>query len=335
MASANTTFQPLGSLIPNPKLRLREQVHEVMRFKQFSLRTESAYWNWMRQFIFFHHKRHPREMGKAEVEAFLTHLAKTRNVAVSSQNQALNALVFLYREVLHQPFDPLGNIERPHRLPRIPVVLSRAEVTRLFETMDGTFGLIARLLYGTGMRLMEGLRLRIKDVDFERGQILIQDGKGFKDRVTVLPESLRVPLTAHLKRVEGLHQRDLKAGLGRVWLPGALRVKFPKANQEWIWQWVFPSKMISVDPESGQRGRHHVNAMSVQRAVKAAARVAGVCKAVTPHVLRHSFATHLLEGGTDIRTVQDLLGHKDVSTTQIYTHVMAKPGLGVRSPLDG
>ncbi|HTY87638.1 MAG TPA: integron integrase [Candidatus Acidoferrum sp.] len=334
MESANTTFRPRESLIPNPKLRLREQVQEVMRFKHFSLRTESAYWNWMRQFIFFHNKRHPREMGKAEVEAFLTHLAKNRNVAVSSQNQALNALVFLYREVLHQPFDQLGAVERPHRLRRIPVVLSRAEVSRLLEAMEGTFGLIARLLYGTGMRLLEGLRLRVKDLDFERGQIIIHDGKGFKDRVTILPESLQAPLTAHLKRVEGLHQRDLKAGLGRVWLPGALRVKYPKADQEWIWQWVFPSKMVSVDPESGLRGRHHVNSMSVQRAVKQAARIAGLRKAVTPHTLRHSFATHLLEAGTDIRTVQDLLGHKDVTTTQIYTHVMQRPGLGVKSPAD-
>jgi integron integrase len=235
MASANTTFQPQAGLIANPKLRLREQVHEVMRFKQFSLRTESAYWNWMRQFIFFHQKRHPREMGKTEVEAFLTHLAKARNVSVSTQNQALNALVFLYREVLHQPFDPLGNIERPHRLPRIPVVLSRMEVNQLLAAMEGTFELLARLLYGTGLRLMEGLRLRVKDLDFSRGQIVVHDGKGFKDRVTVLPESLRTPLAAHLKRVEGLHQRDLQAGLGRVWLPGALRVKYPKAEQEWGW----------------------------------------------------------------------------------------------------
>jgi integron integrase len=334
MASANTTFRPRESLIPNPKLRLREQMHEVMRFKQFSPRTESSYWNWIRQFIFFHQKRHPREMGKAEVEMFLTHLAKARNVAVSSQNQALNALVFLYREVLHQPFDQLGTIERPRRLPRIPTVLSRAEVTRLLESMDGTLGLIARLLYGTGLRLIEGLRLRVKDVDFERGQIIVHDGKGFKDRVTVLPESLRTPLAAHLKRVEGLHQQDLKAGLGQVWLPGALRVKYPKAEREWIWQWVFPSKMISVDPESGLRGRHHINSMSVQRAVKVAARMAGLRKVVSPHTLRHSFATHLLESGTDLRTLQDLLGHKDVTTTQIYTHVMQKPGIGVKSPLD-
>jgi integron integrase len=335
MALVNTTSRPREGLVPNPKARLREQVREVMRFKQFSLRTEASYWNWIRQFILFHGKRHPREMGKPEIEAFLSHLTRNKNVSVSTQNQALNALVFLYREVLHQPFEHLGAIERPHRLPRIPVVLSRAEVGRLLESVDGTFGLIARLLYGTGLRLMEGLRLRVKDVDFDRGQIVVHDGKGFKDRVTMLPESLRAPLTAHLKRVEDLHRQDLKAGLGRVWLPGALKLKYPKAEREWMWQWVFPSKMISVDPESRLRGRHHVNAMSVQRAVKKAARTAGLHKPVTPHTLRHSFATHLLEAGTDIRSVQDLLGHKDVTTTQIYTHVMQKPGLGVRSPLDG
>ena len=334
MEAAKTTFGPPDRLIPNPKARLREQVHEVMRFKHFSPRTESAYWNFIRQFIFFHNKRHPREMGKGEVEIFLSHLAKARNVAVSTQNQALNALLFLYQEVLHMPFQQLGPFERPRRRPKIPTVMSRAEVNRLLAAMDGTFALIARLLYGTGMRLMEGLRLRVKDIDFDRGQIVVHDGKGFKDRVTMLPDSLREPLAAHLKRVEGLHQQDLKVGLGRVWLPGALRVKYPKAEREWIWQWVFPSKMISVDPESGMRGRHHVNSMSVQRAVKGAARLAGLRKRVTPHTLRHSFATHLLESGADIRTVQELLGHHDVATTQIYTHVMQKPGIGVKSPLD-
>lgn len=334
MEAAKTTFRPPEGLLPNPKARLREQVHEVMRFKQFSPRTESAYWNFIRQFIFFHNKRHPREMGKLEIEVFLTHLAKARKVAVSTQNQALNALLFLYKEVLHLPFEHLGSFERPLRRPKVPTVMSRAEVNRLVAVMDGTFGLIARLLYGTGMRLMEGLRLRVKDIDFDRGQVVVHDGKGFKDRVTVLPDALREPLKAHLGRVEALHQQDLKMGLGRVWLPGALRVKYPKAEREWMWQWVFPSKIISVDPESGMRGRHHVNSMSVQRAVKEAARLAGLHKPITPHTLRHSFATHLLESHTDIRTVQDLLGHKDVATTQIYTHVMQKPGLGIKSPLD-
>jgi integron integrase len=321
--------------VPNPKLRLREQLREVMRFKQLSRRTDDAYWIYIRQFILFHGKRHPRELGKAEVEAFLSHLTSTKNVAVSTQNQALNALVFLYREVLHKPFDQLGTVERPLRRPKVPVVLSQAETTRLLEVMEGTPALIARLLYGTGLRLLEGLRLRVKDVDFGRNQIIVHDGKGFKDRVTVLPESLREPLIVHLRRVQGLHQQDLKAGLGRVWLPGALRVKYPNAEREWIWQYVFPAKSISVDPETNLQRRHHVNEMSIQRAVKAAARLANLRKIVTPHTLRHSFATHLLENGYDIRTVQDLLGHKDVTTTQIYTHVMQKPGLGVKSPLDG
>ena len=334
MEPSNTSFRRREGFVPNPKLRLREQVREVMRFKQFSRRTDEAYWIYIRQFILFHGKRHPREMGKPEIEAFLSHLTTAKNVAVSTQNQALNALVFLYREVLHLPFDQLGTVERPLRRPKVPVVLSQPEVTRLLAHMEGTTGLLARLLYGTGLRLMEGLRLRVKDVDFGRNQIIVHDGKGFKDRVTILPESLRAELAAHLQRVEALHEQDLKLGLGRVWLPGALRVKYPNAEREWIWQYVFPSKRISVDPETKLRRRHHVDEMAIQRAVKASARLAGLKKVVTPHTLRHSFATHLLENGYDIRTVQDLLGHKDVATTQIYTHVMQKPGLGVRSPLD-
>ena len=242
--------------------------------------------------------------------------------------------MFLYREVLHQPFEQLGAVERPLRRPKVPVVLSRGEAQRLLAGMEGTPGLIARLLYGTGLRLMEGLRLRVKDVDFARNQIIVHDGKGFKDRVTMLPESLRAGLAEHLQRVKVLHEQDLRAGLGAVWLPGALRVKYPKAEREWIWQWVFPARSISTDPESRSMRRHHVNEMSVQRAVKEAARLAGLQKMVTPHTLRHSFATHLLENGYDIRTLQDLLGHKDVATTQLNTHVMAKPGLGVKSPLD-
>jgi integron integrase len=339
MKPGKTTFGRSEGLVPNPKLRLREQLHEVMRFKQFSLRTEAAYWNWIRQFLVFHRRngqwRHPQEIGKPEIERFLSHLASQRNVAVATQNQALNALVFLYREVLHQPFDELGAVARPQRSAKIPVVLSRAEVKRLFENMEGTLGLVAQLLYGTGLRLMEGLRLRVKDIDFDRGQIVVHEGKGSHDRVTVLPQSLEAVLAAHLKRVQGLHADDLKLGLGRVWLPGALKVKYPRADREWVWQWVFPSKVVSINPETGLRGRHHLNGMSIQRAVKTAARQAGLRKMVTPHTLRHSFATHLLESGTDIRTLQSLLGHKSVETTQIYTHVMAKPGLGVRSPLDG
>jgi integron integrase len=334
MPAPIATVPAPASSIPNPKLRLRQQVHEVMRFKHFSPQTEEAYWLWIRQFIFFHHTRHPLEMGKAEVEAFLTHLATVKNVAVSTQNQALNALVFLYREVLHQPFEHLGAIPRPLRRPKVPLVLSRQEVSRLLEVMEGTFGLFARLLYGTGMRLSEGLQLRVKDLDFARGQIIVHEGKGAKDRVTMLPDVLREALAVHLKRVQAMHQQDLKLGLGRVPLPGALHVKYPNANQEWPWQWVFPSKLITVDRQTGMRGRQHVNAMSVQRAVKEAAQLAGLRKAVTPHTLRHSFATHLLESGVNIRTVQTLLGHGNLSTTQIYTHVTDKSGLGVRSPLE-
>ena len=334
MEPVNTSCGRREGLVPNPKLRLREQVHEVVRFKQFSLRTGEAYWNWIRQFILFHGKRHPKEMGKREIEAFLSHLTTAKNVAVSTQNQALNALVFLYREVLHRPFEELGAVERPLRRPKVPVVLSQTEARRLMAVMEGTAGLAARLLYGTGLRLLEGLRLRIKDVDFERSQIVVHDGKGCKDRVTVLPDKLKHELQQHLQRVEALHAQDLKLGLGRVWLPGALRVKYPNAEREWVWQYVFPAKSISVDPETKLRRRHHVDEMTIQRAVKAAARLAGLQKVVTPHTLRHSFATHLLENGYDIRTVQELLGHKDVRTTMIYTHVMQKPGLGVKSPLD-
>jgi integron integrase len=334
MEPGKTTFRPRETLVPNPKARLREQVHEVMRFKQFSLRTEETYWNWIRQFIFFHNKRHPREMGKAEIEAFLTHLAARRNVAVSTQNQALNALVFLYREVLHQPFDELGPVERPRRLPRLPVVLSRAEVDRLFDAMEGTTRLIAQLLYGTGLRLMEGLRLRVKDIDFERGQVAVHDGKGRKDRVTMLPEKLKPDLQQHLKRVHSLHRRDLAEGLGRVWLPGALRVKYPNADREWAWQWVFPSQSVSVDPRSRLKRRHHLDPGTIDKAIRLAVAKAGIAKRVTSHTFRHSFATHLLQRGNDIRTIQELLGHADVSTTMIYTHVLRQGGLGVRSPLD-
>jgi integron integrase len=320
--------------VPNPKLRFLDQCREVCRFRHFSPRTEEAYVHWIRHFIVWHGKRHPRDMGANEVRQFLGHLASARGVAASTQNQALNALVFLYRQVLGRELGELGEIERARRPVRIPVVLSRQEVLAVLGQLTGTQRLIGRFLYGTGLRLLEGLRVRVKDLDFARGQVEVRGGKGDKDRVTMLPESLREPLQAHLHRVRDLHTQDLAAGLGEVWLPGALRVKWPTAGREWAWQWVFPSAEISVDPESGVKRRHHVTDAAVQRAIKTAAAKAGVVKRVTPHVLRHSFATHLLEAGTDIRTLQELLGHKDVTTTQIYTHVMRKPGLGVRSPLD-
>lgn len=325
---------PLEGFIPNPKLRFMEQCREVMRFRRLALRSEQAYLEWIKRYIFFHDKRHPKDMGKAEVEAFLTHLAVQRQVSASTQNHALNALVFLYRHVLRQEFGLLEGVQRAKRSQRVPVVLSKAEVARLLAATPDKYRLFFQFLYGTGLRLMEALRLRVKDVDFERGQIIVRGGKGDKDRVTMLPESLRTPMKEHLKRVALLHQQDLTQGLGAVSLPGALKVKYPSAERDWIWQWFWPGATISVDPADGQLKRYHLHETSIQRVMQAAVKLAGITKPATCHTLRHSFATHLLENGYDIRTVQSLLGHKDVTTTQIYTHVMQKPGIGVRSPLD-
>ncbi|MEY2408291.1 MAG: hypothetical protein QOF48_961 [Verrucomicrobiota bacterium] len=335
-ARKNTAEEnPSDLFLPNPKLRLREQLHEVMRYKHYSVRTEETYWGWIRQFIFFQGKQHPREMGAPEVHLFLTHLAADRSVAAATQSQALNALVFLYGQVLHQPLGQLEELERPSRPARLPVVLTRSEAQKLLAVVPEKHVLLVRLLYGTGMRIMEGVRLRVKDVDFGAGQIIVRDGKGFKDRVTMLPEILHGDLQRQLERARVVHSQDLEAGFGRVHLPFALERKYPNANREWCWQYVFPADKRSRDPQTGVVRRHHVQEENLQRAVKEGARHAGIVKPVTPHVLRHSFATHLLENGYDIRTVQDLLGHKDVATTQIYTHVMARPGMGVRSPLDG
>ena len=325
---------PPDGFIPNPKLKLLDQVSEVMRFKHHSLRTEQAYRQWIKRFIFFHGKRHPREMGAAEIRAFLNDLAARQNVAVSTQNQALNALVFLYREVLHLDPGNFGDIERPARPARLPLVLTAEEVKRLLAAMTGTHQLMAQLLYGSGMRLMEGVRLRVKDLDFAANHIVVREGKGFKDRVTIFPEALRGRLLAHLERVKLLHEEDLRRGGGAVYLPLALSRKYPNAEREWCWQYVFPSASLSRDPRGGVLRRHHVNEQGLQRAVKAAVRLANLQKPATCHTLRHSFATRLLEAGYDIRTVQELLGHEDVTTTMIYTHVMNRPGLGIRSPLD-
>ncbi|MEW6679356.1 MAG: integron integrase [Pseudomonadota bacterium] len=315
--------------------RLLEQLRDRIRFKHYSLRTEQAYVLWVKQYIYFHGKRHPAELGKQAVEAFLSSLAVNRNVAASTQNQALSALLFLYREVLGIDLPWLTEVTRAKKAARLPTVLTREEARVLLASLDEPdMDLIVRLLYGTGMRLLECLRLRVKDVDFGRNEILVREGKGNKDRVTMLPSSLAVRLQAHLKWVKAQHEADLAAGYGEVWLPNALAAKYPNAPRTWGWQYVFPASGLSVDPRSGVTRRHHVEDRRVQRAVKHAASRAGIVKPVTPHTLRHSFATHLLEGGYDIRTVQELLGHSDVSTTMIYTHVLNKGGRGVVSPLD-
>ena len=314
--------------------KLLDQVRGKIRLKHYSIRTEQAYVDWIKRFILHFGKRHPRELGAADVEAFLTHLAVAGNVAASTQNQAKSALLFLYREVLETELPWLDNVERARAPKRLPVVLTRDEVHAVLSRLSGTHWLIASLLYGAGLRIMEALRLRAKDVDFARKEILVSDGKGFKDRVTMLPAALAAPLTEHLKRVKALHEQDLAAGRGAVYLPYALERKYPGSARDWAWQFVFPSANLSEDPRTGIERRHHLQDQAVQRAMRQAVRDAGVDNPATPHTLRDSFATHLLEGGYDIRTVQELLGHADVSTTMIYTHVLNKGGRGVTSPLD-
>jgi len=310
------------------------RVREAIRARHYSRRTEEAYWYWIRQFIFFHGKRHPAQMGAAEVTAFLSWLATERDVAAATQGQALSALLFLYQQVLGTRLPWLDELVRAQRPVRLPTVLSEAQVRRLLDALEGGARLMAGLLYGAGLRQIECLTLRVKDVDFAYRQILVRDGKGSKDRATMLPEGLVQPLQAHLGKVRALHQRDRKEGLGEVFLPHALARKYPRAAREWGWQYLFPSALRSADPESGAVRRHHVHPDTLGRAVKRAARAAGIVKPVTCHTLRHSFATHLLERGYDIRTVQELLGHSDVSTTMVYTHVMNRGARGVKSPLD-
>lgn len=321
------------AVFPNPP-KLLDRLRAEIRVRHYSLRTEYVYVDWVRRFIFFHNKRHPKDMGARELQDFLSHLAVERKVSASTQNQAKSALLFLYREVLNIELPWLDEVITAKTTKRLPVVLTHIEARRLLDAMSGTMGLITSLLYGTGMRLMEGLRLRVKDVEFSRREVIVREGKGNKDRITVLPENLILPLQAHLAKVKALHERDLRAGFGEVFLPDALAVKYPSAPKAWGWQFVFPSPTRSVDPRSGVERRHHVYETSVQRAVREASKLAGIHKPVTPHVLRHSFATHLLQAGYDIRTVQELLGHKDVQTTMIYTHVLNRGGRGVVSPLD-
>ena len=324
-----------GVSTPTGKPRkLLDRLRDALRLKQYSRRTEKAYCQWVRRFVIFHHVRHPQEMGATEVAAFLTHLARDRRVSASTQNQALNAIVFLYKCVLQRELGEFGEIQPAQRPKRLPVVLSRVEVRRLLDAMSGTFGLMACLMYGTGLRVMECLQLRVKDVDFQRRSILVRDGKGRKDRIVMLPDALAATLEQNLGRAKLLWEQDRRNHVPGVWLPDALAEKYPKAGEEWAWQWVFPARGLSTDPRSGIVRRHHQHEVGIQRAVKEAVRLAGINKPATPHTLRHSFATHLLEGGADIRTVQELLGHADVSTTMIYTHVLNRPGVGVRSPLD-
>jgi len=321
----------------SPPPKLLDQVREKIRYKHYSLSTENTYISWIRQYILFNEKRHPSEMGAAEVEAFLTYLATTRHVSSSTQNQALSAILFLYREVLALDLPWLDNFERSKKPRRLPVVLTTLEVQALLRESDkapAPIGLIIKLLYGTGMRLMEAVRLRVKDVELSRKEIIIRDGKGGKDRVTMLPDSLVEPIRAQLAMRRAWHDQDIASGKVGVWLPDALAVKYPKAPQEWGWQYVFAAKNYSIDPRTQAERRHHVEEKQVQRYVKRAAESAGIFKPTSPHTLRHSFATHLLQAGYDIRTVQELLGHSDVSTTMIYTHVLNKGGRGVASPLD-
>jgi integron integrase len=314
--------------------RLLDRLRDVIRLKHYSLRTEEAYVDWVRRFVRFCALRHPSECGAADVEAFLTHLATAANVSASTQNQARSALLFLYKEVLGCDLPWLGDVVAAKRPARLPVVLTKDEAQRALAETEGTSGLVLRLLYGTGMRVMECLRLRVKDVDFGRREILVREGKGFRDRVTMLPHALVVDLESHLLRVRRLHESDLRNGYGEVFMPYALARKYPRAAREWPWQYVFPAARLSTDPRSGSVRRHHADVKAIQRTLRSALRAARVVKPATPHTLRHSFATHLLDDGYDIRTVQELLGHKDVSTTMIYTHVLNKGGRAVLSPLD-
>lgn len=323
---------PLTAMDTKPKLL--DRVRAVARLRHLSLSTEQTYSDWIRRYILFHGKRHPSEMGAEEIRQFLSHLAVEGRVAASTQNQALAALLFLYRDVLGVELPYVEGIERAKRPHRVPVVFTRREVEAVLSHLRGTYSLIGSLLYGSGLRLMEALRLRVKDVDFGYMQIAVRSGKGERDRRTILPAPLVEQLRAQMGGVRLLHEQDLRDGYGAAHLPYALERKYPTAAREWAWQYVFPSAKLSTDPRSGVVRRHHASADPVQRAVKSAVRAAGIRKAGGCHTLRHSFATHLLEDGYDLRTIQELLGHADVRTTMIYTHVLNKGGRGVRSPLE-
>ncbi len=326
--------QPISS-VPQDK-KLLDQYRDVLRIKHYSPRTEDTYILWVRNYILFHNKRHPKEMDIPEIGQYLTHLATKQQVAASTQNQAFSAILFLYRHVLNIQLDELQLAElRPQRSKTVPIVLSKEEVKRLIANLTGTNKLIAQVMYGGGLRVMECMRLRVKDIDFDNHQVIVRDGKGENDRFTILPDSLIQPLQLQLRYVKSLHEKDLADGFGSVYLPYALERKYKNANKDWIWQYLFPAPEISTDKRTGITRRHHIHETIVQKSIKEAARCANINKHVTPHTLRHSFATHLLQNGYDIRTIQELLGHKDVKTTMIYTHVLQRGGMAVKSPLDG
>ena len=324
---------PASSSAQPPKLL--DRLREALCSRHYSRRTEQTYCHWVKRFIFFHNLRHPAQMAEPEINAYLTHLAVKEKVSASTQNQALSALLFLYRQVLDRKIGDLGEVIRARKSRHVPVVMTREEIKAVLVNLAGDKWLMGSLMYGAMLRPMECLRLRVQDIDFARNEILIRDGKGAKDRITMLPESLKPPLQDHLKKVNARHERDMADGWGRVEMPYALDRKYPNAAAEWRWQWVFPQENRWKNTKTGEEGRHHVHETILQRVVREAVRKSNIVKHVGCHTFRHSFATHLLEGGYDIRTIQELLGHKDVSTTMIYTHVLNKGGHGVRSPVDG
>jgi integron integrase len=324
--------QPNSS--PSQGRKLLDQVSDAIRVKHYSSRTEKTYVEWIRRYILFHNKRHPKDMGTVEIQAFITYLATGRQVSASTQNQALSAVLFLYKNVLHKDVELPANIIRAEKSKSLPVVLSHREAMAVIGKMTGVSQLMAKILYGSGLRLMECLRLRVKDFDFDNHQIIIRDGKGEKDRASILPDALIRDLQIHLKTVKEMHQQDIKEGYGETSLPYALSRKYPNAAREWMWQYVFPASVRSADPETKKIKRHHLDPSVLQKAVRQSAQLADINKPVSPHIFRHSFATQLLQNGYDIRTIQELLGHKDVKTTMIYTHVLQRGGLAVKSPLD-
>ena len=332
--SATSRATPLGLHPGQPQPRLYDRLIEVLRTGHYSRRTEQAYVHWIQRFLVFHGRRHPRELAEADINRFLSHLALSENVSASTQNQALAAVLFLYQRVLEQPLQRIEGVIRARKPKLLPVVLTRDEVRLILAQLDGLPKLVCTILYGSGLRLLEGLQLRVQDVDFQRGELLIHQAKGQKDRITMLAASAREPLQEHLIHIREQHAADLEQGLGRVPLPGALARKYPNADREWAWQWVFPATSHYLDRTTNLRHRHHLHESVIQKAFKQAVGRSGTTKAAHCHTLRHSFATHLLEGGYDIRTIQELLGHQSVETTMIYTHVLNRGGAGVRSPAD-